>query len=143
MIYTAPAFISNPRVRTTIWGVPIFRGMAFRTVGAKHSRMECRVTMTAYTGSGKPRELTIRMTLFTGQSHVPACQREITPVVVERGIIPIVRGMAGRTIGPETPVMLVVLPVTGITICRRALVHPILMTRLTTHFRMFPFQFEC
>ena len=52
MIYAAPAFVGNARVRTVVAGKPVVRGMAARTVQAKHPRMENRVSVAARTIRG-------------------------------------------------------------------------------------------
>ena len=86
--------------------------------------------------------MTAGMTLFTRQPHVAAGQREVGAVVIEGGVIPICRLMAGGTICPESAVVLIVRAMTGVTIGRCALIDIVEMAFRAFNFSMFPFEFE-
>lgn len=82
------------------------------------------------------------MALFTSHIDMRAIQREVAQVVVEGGVFPIARIVAGPAICPEPAAMLVILAVAGVTIHRRAPIHAILMTRFASCCGVRAFQFE-
>ena len=142
MIDPAPAFIGNAGVRTTVGSIPILCRMALGTIGTEHSRMIRGVTMTAYTCGGQPYKRTCRMALFASQPDMAPREREVATIVVEGRIFPTGRVMAGSTIGAVFTIMLVVLPVAGITVSGGTSEDTVLMTGFTFHFGVFTLQLE-
>lgn len=117
MVDAATAFVGNARVRTGISRKPVVRRMATCTIRAEHPSMKGGIRVTACTGCGESRELTGGMTLLTIQIRVGAGERELALVMIEAHIVPAGRVMAGGTILPELPAVIIVLLMTGITIC--------------------------
>lgn len=70
------------------------------------------------------------------------CQRETTAAVIKRGALPIIRGMAGITLGSKLSVVFIILLMTGITIRGGALEYFVYMAIFTGSFGMFAFQLE-
>ena len=82
------------------------------------------------------------MALFARQNRMAPGEGEIRPVVIERGILPVVRSVAGGAIGSKTPAMFVVALVAGKTICWCAFENIVRVTFFASNFGMFTFQFE-
>jgi len=82
------------------------------------------------------------MTALASQTHMTARQREVAQIMIKSGIFPIGWLMAGGTIRAIFAAVFIILLMTGVTICGRADINTVLMTRLTLRFRMFAFQFE-
>lgn len=118
VINTAPAFIGDARVRTRIFGKPVFCRMATCTIRTKHACMKDRVGMATYTGSRQASELARRMTALTSQSHMRARQRKVAAAVIEGCVVPIRGGMTACAIRAELPVVLIIPLVAGITVPR-------------------------
>lgn len=138
----AIVIISNIRMGTLISRRPLIHGMTGCAVESEQAGMIGRVAMTTCTGCrdlDKPAAFVTALALHAG---MPASQREVAAVVVEIRILPIGGVMAGSTIRAVLAFVLIVLPVTGITVHWRAFVLPVDMARLAVRFCMFPFQFE-
>ncbi len=67
---------------------------------------------------------------------------EIRPVVIERGIPPVIRSMAGGAIGSESPAMFVVALVTGKAICWCAFENIVRVSFFASNFCVLTFQLE-
>lgn len=134
--------ISNIRMGTAISRRPVIHGMTGCAVESEQANMIGRIAMTACAGCrdlDKPAAFVTALALHAG---MPASQGEVAAVVVEIRILPIGGVMAGSTIRSVSAIVLIVLPVAGITVHRRAFVLPVDMARLAVCFRVFPLQFE-
>lgn len=69
-------------------------------------------------------------------------QREVAPVMIEGGILPIGRRMAGGAIGAVPAIVLIILFMTGVTISGCALINTIPMTGFAFCFGMLALQFK-
>lgn len=134
--------VTDIRMGTSISRRPVIHGMTGGAVESEQTGVIGRVAMTACAGCRDLDKPAAFMTALALHAGMPACQRKVTAVVVEIGILPIGGDMAGSTIRAICAIMLIVLPVTGITVHRRAFISPVDMTRLAVCFRMFPLQFE-
>ena len=76
------------------------------------------------------------MALRTTNVAVCTSQRELALVMIEGGISPRCRFMAGRAIRTKLAVMFILLFMAGVTICRSAFEHAILMALLTGYVGM-------
>ena len=134
--------ITDIRMGTSISRRPVFHGMAGCAVESEQAGMIGRVAMTACAGCrdlDKPAAFVTALALHAG---MPTYQGEVAAAVVEIRILPIGGVMTGSTICAIPAIVLILLPVTVITVHRRAFILPVDVARLAVRFRMFPFQFE-
>ncbi len=82
------------------------------------------------------------MATLTGNIYVFSSQREVTAVMVKVCIIPITWSMTGRAACAKSPIVLIIVLVTGKTISGSAFVKVILMTIFAGHLLVFAFQFK-
>ena len=121
---------------------PTARAMAGGAICSKDARVEGRVGMTTDARGGRPRELGIDVALLANHVLVCAGQREVGFIVIEGHLIPFRRRVAGRAVRAKFAAVSIVLGVTGITVCGRALENFIFMTAIARNFRMCAYELE-
>ncbi len=135
------------RVREAETGQCPGRGrMAVCTIGAESAEVEFRVGMTGNTLGGGARKGIVGVALFTRRIDMSAGQREIAATMIEGGVFPIERGMAGSAICTKAGFVRIVGSMAGVTVGGRYLeisqVARIDMTLHTDHTPVLPCQFE-